>query len=192
MWQEYVQDAYDSCPPTFWSFFNAVRGQTIVCQDKVMHVAKQEISIRLPRPTKSWPSSNRTLRSRIEKRAGQFWDNVVETRTIDLVPFGLPTCESVDFAYVDPTWTWIQRCNDLHEHKHRLIWDPIIATHPDTGEEVFGSGIESGLLLRHATAGYHPHQHALLCIYFYMTSHTFITFITPHTLQGFPLEQKLR
>lgn len=151
----YVQGAYDSCPPTFWNFFNAVRGQTIVCQDKVMRVAKEEISIRFPRPKKSWPASNRTLRSRVEKKAGHFWENVVETRTIDLVPFGLPTCESVEFAYVDPTWAWIQRCNDLHEHNHRLIWDPIIATHPDTGEEVFGSGIESGLLLRHATAGYH-------------------------------------
>lgn len=124
-----------------------------MCQDKVMRVAKQEISIRSPAPKKPWPASNRTLRNRIDRRAGQFWDNVVEIRTIDLSQFGLPTCESVEFTFVDPTWSWLQRCNELHDDNHRLIWDPVIATHPNTGEEVFGSGVECGLLLRHATAG---------------------------------------
>ena len=154
MWQEYIECAYDSCSPTFWSFFNAVRGQTVVCQDKVMRVAKHEISIRTPKLKKSWPASNRTLRNRIDKRAGLFWDNVVEARTIDLRQFMLPTCESIKFSYIDPIFTWIQRCNELLDDNHSLIWDPVIATHPDTGEEVFGSGIQSGLLLRHATAGW--------------------------------------
>jgi len=153
MWEEYVFDTYDSCSPTFWNFFNAVRGQSIVLQDKVLRVAKNEMSIRSPKIKKAWPASNRTLRNRIDKRAGQFWDHVLETHTIDLRQFGLPTCDSVEFVHIDPIWTWIQRCNELHEGNHRLIWEPIIATHPETGEEVFGSGIQCGLLLRYATAG---------------------------------------
>ena len=42
-------------------------------------------------------------------------------------------------------------------HKgHKLAWDPCVRKHPSTGEDIYGSGIECGLLLRAATNSIPP------------------------------------
>ena len=64
---------------------------------------------------KLWPKTVRNLRSRVDRACDNFWDSVVETHTIDLSSFGLDTCKSVEFTFVDPIWIWIQCCNALSE-----------------------------------------------------------------------------
>ena len=150
MWQEHVRRTYACCSPTFWDIWHAIRGQTTVCQDAVLQATKAIVNPALQ--TGPWPGSNRTLRSMIQRESIPFWDNILETHTIDLSKYHLPTCDSVKFSFVDPCYTWIQRCNVLHEENLDLIWDPVSMRHPVTDEEMYGGGIEYGLLLRAATA----------------------------------------
>ena len=86
----------------------------------------------------------------ISNHAGNFWDTVTNTYTIDLSTFDLPGCTSVEFSFMDPLYTWIAVCNDLVKRNIPLHWDPKILIHPDTGEAVYGGGIQYGKLLREA------------------------------------------
>ena len=73
---------------------------------------------------------------------------MTNTYTIDLSAFELPGCVSVEFSFMDPLYTWIARCNDLTKHNIPLHWDPKLLCHPDTGEPVYGAGIQYGKLFR--------------------------------------------
>ena len=88
----------------------------------------------------------------MQKRAGNFWDYVVQTHTIDLSTFELPGVKAVTFKFVDPIFEWVQRVNELHASGRKLIWDPQTLQHPRTGEECYGAGIQYGFLLRNAAA----------------------------------------
>ena len=99
-----------------------------------------------------WPQAVRTLRTRISREAGNFWENVVETHAISIKRFAIPRCTTVQFSFIDPIFLWVQRCVALHQAGIDLIWDPKILLDPITGEEMYGSGVEFGLLLRAAKA----------------------------------------
>ena len=149
MWKTYVCDAHECCPRGFWKLWETLLNQTVACRDSVMYVVKDLIP---PDTSGVWPRSTRTLRQMVARNAGMFWDHLIQTHTIDLRAFNLPSLKSVQFSFVDPVFVWIQRCNDLHKAKIKLHWDPVSLLHPQTGQEVFGAGIECGLLLREATA----------------------------------------
>ena len=149
LWLEYVRDAGACCSNTFWSVFQSVQGQSIACRDKVMHVVKEHI----PQDKRGrWASTTRTLRSMVARQAGDFWSNVTVTRTIDLSAYNLPGCTSVTFSFMDPVYIWIERCNALHSLGLPLEWDAGTLRHPDTGEEVYGAGIQYSEILRKASA----------------------------------------
>ena len=148
MWQQYVERAHTCCSNGFWKLWSTLLHQTVACRDSVMHVVKDLVT----HDAAFWPRSTRTLRLKVGRNAGIFWDHVVQTHTISLEQFQLPGLKSVQFSFVDPIFVWIQRCNDLYNAKIQLKWDPVSLLHPVSGEEMFGAGIECGLLLREATA----------------------------------------
>jgi len=147
MWKEFVNDTYTCCCPAFWSVYKAVHGQTATCIDAVLHTVKRLVEV-----TGRWPQSNRSLLKIINRNAGDFWSNVVYTKTIDISTYDLPGCSSVTFSYVDPVFIWIQRCNALCGAGISLQWTPKKLCHPHTDEEMYGAGIEYSLLMRNATA----------------------------------------
>ena len=87
----------------------------------------------------------------ITKTAGNFWDLITTTKTIDLTEFDLPgSYSSVKFTFQDPLYVWVARCNALIAGGQFLHWDPAKLCHPTTGEEVHGAGIQYSALLRAA------------------------------------------
>ena len=97
-----------------------------------------------------WPTSVRSLRLRIKNKAGWFWDNVTREHTIHFRNFGLPGVNKIKFTFVDPLFVWIQQCQKLLKHGHKLVWRPRSLKHPETGEEIYGGGVQYGLLLQAA------------------------------------------
>ena len=150
LWRNYVSNARACCSSQFWKVFGAVIGQNVNCRDKVIHTVRDIV----PSDTSNgkWTRSTRTLLARINRHAGTFWDNITITKRIDLSRFQLPGCKSVDFAFVDPIYVWITCCNNLNNLDIPLLWEPKSLLHPDTGEQVYGGGIQYSLLLRHATS----------------------------------------
>lgn len=147
MWSHYVEDAYGSASPQFWRVFCTVMEESISCQDRVLGLVKNML-----KQKRSWPQSVRTLRSVINRKAGNFWSNVKETHNIDVSSFGIPGCTTVEFTFVDPIFLWTQRCDALYQKGMQLHWDAHMLKDEKTGEEIYGTGIQYGTLLRHAIA----------------------------------------
>ena len=97
-----------------------------------------------------WPSSTRTLVQRIQRRAGTFWPNVMYTHEVDLSDHDLPGCDRVKFTFVDPMFVWIRCVNALLGDKKILHWNPRRLVNPDTEQELWGAGIQFGMLFRNA------------------------------------------
>ena len=152
LWRKYVSDARACCSEQYWTVFKAVQGQNIVCRDKVMHAVKTLMPQNNMK--RRWPSTSRTLRALVERKAGNFWENVTVTRTIDLGAYNLPGCDAVTFSFMDPVYIWIDRCNALHDLGLPLEWDARTLHHPDTGEQVHGAGIQYSKILRQASVSY--------------------------------------
>ena len=149
LWSEHVQKAYVSCYPHFWKVHETLRTQTATCRDTVLSVVKDLIGERAR--GHRWPRSSRSLRDRVLKFAGPFWDAVTTTHYIDMKKFGLPGVpDTLKFSLIDPVYMWITRCNALHDAGIPLQWDAAHLHHPVTGEEVFGAGIQYSAFLRKA------------------------------------------
>ena len=148
MWQNYAVAAFECCSHDFWTVFQSVRFQTTVCRDRVLSMVKTLVGARGHR----WPRTCRVLRDMIARKVGDFWDNVTSTHVVDLTRFELPGVDSVQFSFIDPVYVWITICNTLHKHRIPLQWDAKNLYHPDTGEEVFGAGIQYSKLLQVASA----------------------------------------
>lgn len=152
VWVDHVRDTHKCCSPDFWTVFMAVQRETVSCRDKVLRTVKSILkNTSADPPGHTWAGSNRTLRLAVKRTCGDFWDRVVETHTIPLKQFGIPTCDDVQFSFVDPLWVWIQHANLLHQTDHELQWDPKVLQHPETKEEAFGAGVEYGLHMRAAS-----------------------------------------
>lgn len=158
IWGSYVKLAYRSCSPEFWEVFQKVIQETTSCKDQVLGVVKK-----LMKQDRTWPSSVRTLRTRITRKAGKFWAHVMETHTIDVRSFGIPKCTTVQFSFVDPIFLWAQRCAALAGSGIKLHWDAKTLMDPETQEEIYGAGIIYALYFAHTCA--HLHTYALTYIF---------------------------
>jgi len=119
-WREYVCGANACYSPQFWRLFNTVKEQSKVVADAVISEVKQILlengsAANASSNASSWPQSSRSLRKRVQRSCGNFWDTVMETHTISLSQFELGEFQSVDFTFVDPIWVWIQCCSSLHD-----------------------------------------------------------------------------
>ena len=152
-WKTHVEDVSKCCSTEFWFLFNSIKELTVQCQDKVLKTVKTLLcdhGMEQNCGGRKWPQSNRGLRARVNREAGNFWDHVLHTKTICLRRFKLPHCESVKFTYIDPIFVWIQHCNMLHRAKHELQWKPKELHHPTTHEKTYGAGVQYGLVFHQA------------------------------------------
>ena len=150
----YVHDVMQLCTPEFWQLFETVMQQSSTVADVVLSTAhkllsKHAVKFKLGH---QWPRSKRTLRARVLKKLGSFWDNVQETYSIDVKEYGLPGLNTVSFTFVDPIYVWIKQCEELQRDGHELHWDAKILRHPHTRECAYGAGIQYGMLLQSACA----------------------------------------
>ena len=157
-WWACVQGAHSCCCSSYWRLFKTIHDESIVVRDAVMAEARdiicESFTDVLPEKSrqiaKSWPKSVRNLRARVQRSCGNFWDSVVETHTIDLSSFGLATCKSVQFTFIDPIWVWIQRCNALSARGVQLHWSPRRIKRPGTDMAMYGGGVQYGILMHEA------------------------------------------
>ena len=147
LWRNYVEDAYNCCSPNFWRVYRTVRTESARCQQDVLTVVHK-----LQNQPTQWPQSYRTLRARVRRAAGDFWQYVTEKYTVDISQFDLPGQTSVEFSFIDPIFVWLQCCNAMHGASVPMHWDPHTLRHPVTHEELFGAGIQYGQLIRQATS----------------------------------------
>ena len=148
-WIEYVQAAHSCCSSEFWRIQQTLLNQTTVCKDAVQNAVKAMVSHKARQP--AWPNSTRTLKKLLQRKAGRFWDNVLHTETIDLSSYKLPGITNVKFEFVDPVYVWLERANAMYDAGIEMHWTPCSMTHPQSGEEVFGAGVQYGYILREAT-----------------------------------------
>jgi hypothetical protein len=87
---------------------------------------------------------------------------LVQSHKIDLQKYELPAYESIQFSFVDPVFVFIHQCNELHKAEMSLEWDAVNYLHPDTGERVYGAGIECGYLMQAARDSVPPGGNAAL------------------------------
>ena len=147
LWRTYVQDAYDCCSENFWRVYRTVRTESARCQEDVLTAVHK-----LQNRPRKWPQSYRTLRTRVNRVAGEFWPYVTEKYTVDISQFDLPGQTSVEFSFIDPMFVWLQCCNALRKAGVTIHWDPRTLRHPVTGEELFGAGVQYGQSIRQATS----------------------------------------
>ena len=102
-WDAYVESAHSCCSSQFWRIQEAVLDQTVTCKDLVMYVVKQLVSAESRQP--AWPESCRALRKRIRRKAGEFWDHVLHTHTIDLSQYELPGVKEVKLLCIHTAYT---------------------------------------------------------------------------------------
>ena len=82
----YVRDVMQLCSPQFWQMFETVMHQASTVADIVLNTTFKLLSgnTKTIKLGHWWPRSTRTLRSRMIKQLGSFWDNVQETYYIDV------------------------------------------------------------------------------------------------------------
>lgn len=148
-WAEYVQRAHSCCSSEYWRVQQSVINQTATCKDAVIHAVKPLVSNTARRP--AWPESTRALKKLFHRKAGRFWDNVLHTEIVDLSSFELPGITKIKFEFVDPVYVWLDRANALYEEGIEMHWQACCMRHPESGEEVFGAGVQYGLILREAS-----------------------------------------
>ena len=147
-WNRYVENTHSSCSSEFWRLQEALLKQTVACKDSVMSSVKKLVSDKCRKP--AWPRSCRALRRLIQRRAGLFWDNVLHTHTIDLSVYELPGVTKVSFEFLDPVYVWLERANALYDANIQMHWQARSMLHPESHEEVFGAGVQYGLIFREA------------------------------------------
>ena len=148
-WAQYVQPVHDLCEPDFWSVYDTVRRHSGTCADAVLKQVRTVLQ-QHTRMGHRWPSSNRTLRNRVSRCVGDFWEAVTYTHTIDLRHFGLANLPCLRFTFLDPVYVWIMQCETLIRNGSELVWTPKILTNPTTKRLMYGAGIEYGLLFQSA------------------------------------------
>lgn len=148
-WMEHVQAAHSCCSSEFWQVQQSLLNQTAVCKDAVISAVKPLVSHAARQP--AWPDSTRGLKRLFQRKAGRFWDNVLHTETIDLSIYKLPGIANVKFEFIDPVYVWLERANAMYDAGIEMHWKPCSMTHPQSGEEVFGAGVQYGFILREAT-----------------------------------------
>ena len=151
IWASTVLNTHACVDGRFWKVYKCVQSQTIICRDNVLAATKDILlDEEVLANSRTWPRSHRSLRNRvIKKTGGYFWDMVTQNFSIDLTQFNLPGCDRVKFEFIDPIWVYIQRCQALTKQGLHLEWEATSLVNP-AGEELFGSGIQHGLLFRDA------------------------------------------
>ena len=111
-WRSYIRSVRESCTPEFWDMFGILRLQPAVNINQVLKKVYKLLQQTAVPTGHRWPTSVRSLMSRIKMKAGWFWDHVTHERTINLRAFGF---SDIKFTFVDPVFVWIRQAGaNLH------------------------------------------------------------------------------
>ena len=155
-----TQDAYDEyCSMVrnmycdeFWRVFGSVYQERAVLIDRVLKTTR-EVYVHDRKVRKKFPISVRDIRDVTKKNAGDFTNYLMHEVTIDLRSFALPgNVKECKFRFINPLWAWTQVANDMIDHGHEMHFVPKILTHEQTGDRVFGAGVQFGNCLKFATS----------------------------------------
>ena len=101
LWQSYVNTLYNCCPSAFWNLLEAVKHESVACRDRVFAVVKKTLQPGLTssggKKNQRWPETTKTLRALVHRKAGVFWDHVMESHTVDISKYNIPGCATVVF-----------------------------------------------------------------------------------------------
>ena len=153
LWNTHINTVSKLCSKEFWSLFHVVNTEKGACADAVLKWTKKMLQsqpgVTVPLGHR-WPSSRRSLRDRINREAGLFWDNVTIAKTINMGKYAHLFTAKVSFNFVDPHFVWLRQANLLLKRGYKLEFDAKILRHPTSGEEMYGSGVQYGWLMRSA------------------------------------------
>lgn len=111
-WRSYIRSVKELCTPDFWEVFGILRLKPAVCINQVLKKVYKLLQQTAVPTGHRWPTSVRSLMSRIKTKAGWFWDHVTHERTINLRAFGY---SDIKFTFVDPVFVWIRQAGaNLH------------------------------------------------------------------------------
>ena len=153
-------NARQLCVDTFWKVLAVVLEQSKESQDNMLKEFRKILiqeQVRLSLGHK-WPTTTRSLRERLRTQAGDFWTNVKHTITVRLAP----PFKDVSFTFIDPCFVWVRQCVQLRARGIPLFFNPRILRKPGTGEEMYGAGVQFGLMLRAAKNSIPDHGDAAL------------------------------
>ena len=148
IWKEYVAMVRELCVDTFWKVLSVVQEQSHECQDNMLKEFRKilidhQVGLSLGH---KWPTTTRSLRERVSTQAGDFWTNVKHTITVRLGP----AYKDVSFTFIDPCFVWVRQVEELRARGINCFYNPLILRKPGTGEEMYGGGVEFGLMMRAA------------------------------------------
>ena len=154
--------------PEWWMMFESVRTESQATQERVLRASK---ACAAPAPTldgfysppKPYPTNRAAFRKVSAAGAPDLVrEAVLMQGTVDLSSVGLP---DITFEYIDPVWVWVQQAAAVG--KHYKLWFEAVTDWNDSGERMYGRGVETGDAMRQALKKCGPFElPALLGLHF--------------------------
>ena len=148
--------------------FESVRTESQATQERVLRASK---ACAAPAPTldglysppKPYPTNRAAFRKVSAAGAPDLVrEAVLMQGTVDLSSVGLP---DITFEYIDPVWVWVQQAAAVG--KHYKLWFEAVTDWNDSGERMYGRGVETGDAMRQALKKCGPFElPALLGLHF--------------------------
>ena len=147
-YQEYCTLLRNRFSDTFWRVFSAVYQERVVTIDAVLKTTR-DVFIRDVDLKKKIPTSVRELRNTTRAVAGDFASHVMHQISVDLRQFALPgNPQNLKFCFVNPLWAWVQAANDMLTAGCTMHFVPKTMVHEQTGERIYGAGVQFGDALK--------------------------------------------
>ena len=149
-YQEYCKVLRNSFSDTFWRVFAAVYQERAVTIDTVLKTTR-DVFIRDVKMRSRYPQSVRDIRSVTKAEAGDFASHIMHQISVDLRQFAIPNNpKEVKFCFVNPLWAWAQAANDMLTAGCTMHFVPKTMVHEQTGERIYGAGVQFGEALKFA------------------------------------------
>ena len=147
LWQDHAAQASELYARSVWRVLYAVRNESKVTQSNVLG-ACQKMLPRSQYPL--WPTSRKTINTKISKSLGSFTARVMRVVHIDLSHHALPgLAKPITFRFLDPIWAW-SRAAYTTSVQHELHFQYKEHLHPITFERLYGSSVAHGDIMREA------------------------------------------
>ena len=146
LWREHAGAAAKLFPQSLWRLLDATKLESKTTQTKVLRACLPLLS---PEDRKHWPKSRKRVDAKLNK-LGSFHARITRRVTIDLTHYDLPGLHKpFVFTFMDPVFAWAI-CADKLSRQHEMYFCHIPATHPNTGEPMYGASVACGEIMRKA------------------------------------------
>ena len=142
LWQDYVQQIFQSASLGMWRMFCAVRRETRVCQTAVLR-ALQKV-VKPASSPKQWPKDRRQLDALVAQ-AGCFQSRILRVVSIQMTNEGF---SNIEFRFVDPLYAWA--CAAEKAGTKSPLHFQYIPSYSPNQQRLFGSSVKGGEIMRRA------------------------------------------